>query len=805
MFPQQPVQPQFSSPVQPLPAASASQPSLDTVSVWTILGAIVLTLFVVFPAAAISFAATKSFVLAAGTLVAFAIYVFARLARGNIIFPSTVLLPLLWFPVGAYALSAFFSGISFQGALWGTALEPDTLGFMLIATTLGTLAALALRRPEHYRAFFHVSAYAFVALVAAHLFVVSFGQFYPETISPMFSIVGSFADLAAILGLGVTLILVTFRFTKLSRGASGVLLVSGAAALVLLALANSSLVWTLLALVSLGFFVETVMRRNGAKQTDTDLDGAVVFDETPLETVEEKHSMVPPLVVLVVALFFLLGNALGNAFASMMHINTLNVRPSWESTLSVAEKTYALSPTFGSGPGSFGAQWLKYRDASLNTTVFWNVDFSSGIGFLPTSFVTTGIVGVFAWGVFLALFVILGLRALLLRTPKDAFLRHIAVATFVGSLYLFSVALFELPNIIVLALAFVMAGVFISTMRFSSGGRQWGILFSRNPRIGFVIVFALTILLLVSVVVAYTLVGRVFAAQEYARAASALSAGDIETASEHVQKGISFAPMVSAYQIQAGIESARLDAVVASSTISKSAAQQAYQTALSSGINAALTATNIDSSEYTNWLMLGNFYARAVPLGVSSAYESAKIAYDKARELSPTDPRISLALAQLHIANKNTKAAEEELKTAITLKQDYTEAIFLLSQLQVTNGKVKEALESALAAAYFAPNNANILFQVGVLYAAQNELANAVAALSEAVSTNPQFANARYFLAAVLAKQGNFADALVQLKKIAAFSRENAKALSSHLAALEVGKNPFPQNLLTISSVPVQP
>jgi tetratricopeptide (TPR) repeat protein len=447
---------------------------------------------------------------------------------------------------------------------------------------------------------------------------------------------------------------------------------------------------------------------------------------------------------------------------------------------------------------------LKHRDASLNSTVFWNVDFSSGIGFIPTSFVSTGVVGAFAWLAFLGLFLVIGLRMLLMRTPRDPLLRYVSILSFIGTLYLFTIAFFDLPNVAVLALAFVFAGLFISTMRFAALGRQWGIMFSRSPRLGFVIVFSLTILLLSSVVVAYTIVERYIAATASARAAIALSKGDLDAADMAAQSAIAFAPSALAYQNQATIARARLGAIISSTTMEKGAAQRAYQATLSAGINAALTATSLNPADYQGWLTLGNLYAEAVPLNVSGAYESAKAAYGKAQALNPTNPQILFTLAQLDIAHKDMKAAQENLKAAIALKQDYTNAIFLLSQLEVQDGNVKDALASALAAAYFAPNDPNILFQVGVLYAAQGDFANAAAALSATVSANPQFANARYLLSAVYAKQGDLTQALAQMQAIANMSTDNAKAVASQLAALEAGKNPFPANLLAVPGAPVK-
>lgn len=777
-----------------------SRRSFETFSIWALLATLVVSVCAVIPFAAIPLPATKAFLLAVGTLITLALYILARLSRGNVILPPVVLLGAFWLPVVAYTLSAVFSSTPFANTFWGTALEPDTLGLMLVVAVLGTLSALVLRRSEHYSLFLRTGAFVFGIIALLQVAIVIIGQFASGVIPPAFSILGSLNDLAFLLGLGVVGILITFRFLEPSLRARRALLISGALALFLLALANSSIVWVLIALVALGLFVEAVMQRR-PKAADADLDGATAIDEGPHETDRTVRPLVLPLTALAAALFFLVGGTLGNALANALHVNVLNVRPSWQSTFSVAHQSYATTPVFGSGPGTFGVEWLKYRDATLNSTVFWNVDFSSGIGFIPTSFVTTGIAGALAWLVFFMLFILLGLRMLILRAPGDAFIRYVAILSFIGSLYLFVIAIFDLPSAVILALAFVFAGLFISTTRFAAGKGQWGVIFSRSPRLGFVIVFSLTILLLASVVAAYALVERSIATTELATAETAFAAGNLDAADQAAQNSISFAPSAAAYQVEAGIATARLSEIVASSTISTTLAQQAFQAALSTGINAALTATRLAPSDYRNWLVLGNLYAQAVPLG----YDSAKAAYEKAQTLNPTNPQIPYVLAQLNVANKNTAAAEDNLKAAIALKQDYTAAIFLLSQLEVQDGNVKDALDSALAAAYFTPNDPNILFQVGILRAAESDYAGAATALSGAVAANPQFANARYFLAAVYAKQGKLQDALIQMQAIADLSADNARAVATQLTALEAGKNPFPANLLSISAAPVKP
>ncbi len=776
--------------------------SLETISVWALFVTLIIAVFIFIPNVSVPLTTIKIFVLASGALIALALYILVRLSRGNVIFPPLTLVGALWLPVIAYTLSAAFSGTMFTNALWGSALETDTVGFMLVAAVLGTLTALVLRRPEQYRTYLGSVSLAFVALVALQLLIVIVGQFLPGTISPAFSIVGSITDLAFLLGLGIIGILFALRELELSGRARHVLIAGGVGAVILLAIANSSLVWMLVALVSLGLFVESVMKR-GSGGGDTDLDTIAVFDEEPVAIEEGKRSLVMPLALLAISLFFLIGGTLGGALASALNVNVLDVRPSWQSTFTVGQKVYTSALVFGSGPGTFGSEWLKYRDASLNSTAFWNLDFSSGIGFIPTSFVTTGLIGAIAWISLIALLIVLGARMLVLRAPRDSFVRYVALFSFLASLYLFTVAIFNLPSALVLVLAFVFMGLFASTMRFGTSGTQSGVIFSRSPRLGFVIVFSLTILLLGTVVAAYSLVGHYIAVHQLTAANTAFAAGNLDEADRAVQNSISFAPGAIAYRIQSNIAVTRLNQIAVSTSMPQADAQKAFQTALSTGINSALTATKLAPSDYQNWVVLGNLYAQAVPLQVTGAYESAKTAYTKAQALSPTNPQIPFILAQLDIANRDNKAAQENLKAAITLKQDYTAAIFLLSQLLVQDGNVKDALTTALAAAFFTPNDPNILFQIGVLYAAQNDLPNAVSALSSAVSANAQFANARYILAAVYAKQGNLQKALEQVQAIAAMSSDNAQAVTSQLAALSAGKNPFPANLLSAPPAPV--
>ncbi|MDB4992145.1 MAG: Tfp pilus assembly protein PilF [Parcubacteria group bacterium] len=780
--------------IQTVPSASnPRRVTFDTLAVWALVltGAVAALAFI--PSATIPFIYSKVSIVAIGGIIALALYILARLTRGNIIVPPAALLGAFWLVPAAYLLSTLFSGGGFRAGLLGTELETDTLGFMILLAAFASIVALTFRRSAQYRIFFKVASIVYAIILAAQVVFLILGHVASAKFSPTANVVGTFSDLGMLAGLGVTISLLAIRFLPLQTRTKRFVWITGAMSLIVLALVNSAFIWALVALTALGLFIEAIMRR-APMAADEDFDGVseVSLDAEPLHGPETKN-LAGPLVVLVVSLFFIIGGGtIGASLVNALGTNYLDVRPSVQSTFAVGSHTYASAPIFGSGPGTFGSQWLTFRDRSLNDTVFWNVDFTSGIGVIPTSAITTGIVGLLAWLAFLSLFFYIGIRALLFRAPEEAYARFVSIASFVGASYIFVLALGTNPGPVVLLAGFFLAGLFVSSLRYGGSRREWGIIFSRNPRVGFVIVFGLTLLLLASVVAAYVVVERYLGSVAYAQAVQDLNAGNLEKGSADINRSLLFAPSDRAYQLAAAASISQMQTIANNTKLTPSQAQQQFQAALSTGIQAATLATQIAPNNYRNWVVLGNVYQAVVPLKIQGAYDNAKAAYTKAIALNPTNPTLPFALAQLEIAQGNGPAAETDLTNAIGLKRDYTQATLLLSQLQVQEGKAKDALQAAEAALYFAPNDQNVLFQVGILRLGTGNTDGAIQALTAAVQQNTQYANARFFLAVAFATKGQFAQALDQLNAISNLSADNAKAVAADIATLKAGKNPFP-------------
>jgi cytochrome c-type biogenesis protein CcmH/NrfG len=801
-------------------ARKARRFSFDNASIWVITITLALAAIAFIPSATLPFLYTKISILAIGGLIALALYILARLTRGNIIVPPVALLGALWLVPAAYALSTLFSGVSASAAFFGTELEPDTLGFMFLLAAFATLTALVFRRTNQYKIFFSVAGIVLAVTLLAEIVFLVLARVMPNTISSTANLLGSYIDLGMLMGLGVTVTLLAIRFLPFKGYMRIALWVGGILGLAVLALVNSTLVWVLVALVALGLFIEAILRRRTSID-DSDLEGVstlsaesdsmapTVHTESNLNTnsddkfSEDNASLGTSFAVLFIAIFFLIaGSTIGNSLTTAFGTNTLDVRPSWQSTFDVGSHTYASSPIFGSGPNTFGTQWLRFRDRSLNSTVFWNVDFTSGIGIIPTSFVTTGLLGALAWIAFIGMFLFFGLRALLFRMPVDPYARFVAVSSFTGSLYVLALMVFAVPGPMVLIAGFVLAGLFISSLRYTGPRQEWGIVFARNPRVGFVIVFGLTLLLLGAIVASYVIVERYLADTAYYQASAALSSGNLTTATTDANRSIEYVQSDRAYQLAAEIDIAQMNKIASDSTLTPAQAQQEFQSALSASVQAALSATKLGPNNYQNWAVLGQVYQTVVPLNIDGAYTNSKAAYEHAETLDPTNPTLPYILAELDIAGKNDAAAEADLTQAITLKSDYTQAIFLLSQLEAEEGKAKDALQAAEAAAYFSPSDPTILFQVGILRSANGDTPGAITALSEAVQLNPQYANARFFLAVMYAIENEFPQSLAQLQAVAALSKANATSVAADIASLQAGKNPFPPSQLGALGIP---
>jgi hypothetical protein len=253
-------------------------------------------------------------------------------------------------------------------------------------------------------------------------------------------------------------------------------------------LVNVPVIWGIVALCALGVFVGGLLPQ-WTRQRQASLALGNTTGKTPI-----GFSAAALFVLAVMLALFISQGSITNMLATSLDVSHVEVRPSWETTVAIAHQVYNANPIFGSGPGTFVQDWSLYRPRELNNTIFWNSDFDTGIGFIPTSFITTGAVGAIAWIVFLALFLMTGFRTLVIRSKEDEIVSFLSLSSFLGALYLWTIAIFQTPTPVLLSLAFLVTGISVASLMFRSNApRRFSVVFTDNPNFGFIAALLLTL------------------------------------------------------------------------------------------------------------------------------------------------------------------------------------------------------------------------------------------------------------------------------------------------------------------------
>ena len=756
---------------------------LDKAANWILLLLVVLLPVAVIPLASVPFSFTKTALLAAGVLLVFILCAFRQLRDGVLLIPRHPLLLAVWAIPAAYLVSALFSG-NIRDSLAGNALATDTAGFYLIAALLLSVSAYLLRSKgrilEVYFAF--LVSFVILALFQGARLVLG-----PETLSlgifgsPLSNLLDKWNDLAIFFGLVAMFALISFEALPVHKTAQVLLSVVFLVSLFFLAAVNFTPVWIAVGLFSFAFLVYGIMR------------GKFAPSAFPRETPRVNVGTVLTALLLLSSIAFVAGGGrIGDLVAQRLGVTQIEARPSWQSTLLVGKEVYRSGAwLLGSGPNSFAEDWSAYRPAGVNATPFWNADFVSGVGVIPTSFVTAGLLGGLAWLLFLGYFLYAGFRALILRSFTDRFSLYLSLSSFLGALYLWGLCLFYIPSPTLIAFAFLLSGVFIASLSVAGQADEWRFSFADNPRIGFAVVLLVSLALLVSVGSLF-IVGKKYAAAVYFQ--RSLIAGNVRGDLNAAERDLARALALDEndFYLRGAAEEGilRLGRVASDTSLSADEARAQFQSVLGGSVGHALAATRWNPNDYRNWMTLASVYQAVVPLKIQGAYESAAAAYERARERNPLSPLIPISLARLSASNGDAATAKLHITEALQKKNDYAEAVYLLSQIEIGEGKIREAISSTEAAIVLAPQNPGLYFQLGLLRYGSGQFGGAGEAFQAAVRINDSYANARYYLGLVRHKEGRIQDAIREFERVLALNPDN-EDVKSILENLRRGRDPL--------------
>ena len=734
---------------------------------------LVLALVFIIPAAWFPFQLAKVALFGVSLLVSTVLFVWGgglrTLASKSGI--KTVLLVAL-LPL-AYLVSWYFS-VSRSIGLLGFSVEADTIVFVTLAS-LALLCSFMLFRSAWSARVLLVSV-GFVAAVAAFFqyVVIIFGtaalplQAFADR---SFNLVGKWNDLGLLVGLALLLLLVWVEFFDISPLRRLALGFAGLLMLLLLVIIQFSLVWSLL----LGFCLLLAVWSFLVKQKEA----AQPLPWLPLAGAAVAGAML------------LWGSILGGGLTSVFPVSSLEVRPAFSSTLDVVRASHGASVErffVGTGPETFGQEWILHKPAGVNQSQFWNLDFNIGFSTFITALASVGVLGVLAWLVpfMLVLLAVLRIVRGTLFTAKEKLL---GLALAISAVYLWCTIFLYVPSENMILLAFTFAGAAYGfSMRHQHHAREDAPASGRLTRLfgGIGALLLVVLVFSVSFVVArrsvaegYTNQGFTALAQNKAdqALAAAANAQRIETTGNNLLLAVA-AGQLTLQQMSSG------------TTQPTKEMQVAFAEQLQSTVSVAQRYIKLYPDDYRGYLGLANTYSLLVPLGVQGAYENGKQVYEAAALHNPTNPALPLALARLEVLNKNNKGAEAYLLQSLTLKPDYTDAILLVVQINVTNNDLPSAIRAAQAAVQSAPGVASIWFELGLLYYTNKNTKDAVAPLEQAVTLQPQYANAKYFLGLSYAAEGSTQDAVEQFVDLQKTNPDNTE-VASILYNLKQGKKPF--------------
>lgn len=727
------------------------------------------------------FTYTKSFLVVVVLLLAIILYSLSVLRSGTTAWLNSSVIWALWGVVATGVISGLFSG-DLADAFIGNTLNVHTVFFMVLVALVTTFIALQ----AHVRGAvmrFYIALTASGLLLALYHIVrllfgpdtLGFGVFTTATSTP----IGGWNDLGLFFGLTILLSIVALNMlplTKPGRLLFGFLVVLS---LVMLTVINFFSVWLVLALASMVILMYSLAK-------DRFVDKSIVTRQQ--DTKVSLTSLILTLATFIISFAFVIaGASLGSIISNATNVSYVEVRPSPVATLNVARAVYGENLLLGSGPNKFVDAWRTHKDASINETIFWDTNFTSGSGFIPTQLVTHGVLGSIAWIIFIISVLYTGFRLLIHAQTRDTLMYFISTSSLVAVVYIWGMALVYTPGVAILLLGAAFTGIFITAYTKAVPQKRRELTIGFNKRAAFILVSVVMLIIVAGASVLYYAGRHYSSVWMFSEAVNNVTEG---TSIESVETKIAAA--FSVYQSDTYAEQlAQFQLTKMNSLLAvpePTAEQQAqFENAAVTGINAIQQAIALDPTEPRYWGVLGALYTTLAIVGIEEADARAREAYQEARTYDPKNPSYPLLTGRLEFELENLVAAREKVNEAITLKSNFTSALAVLAQIEIAEGSVAEAIATTRSITSIEPNNAARFYQLGTLQLADEDVDGAIRSLERAVQLDQNYANARYFLALAYLEQDNTEAALEQLRVVRDLNPDN-QAIAELITQLESGE-----------------
>ncbi len=701
------------------------------------------------PLAVGPFNAAKAFLFYTGISLAFIFWLFDCLQKGRVQIPKSRLLLALGGVILAWFVSSVFS-LNPAISLTGMGYEIGTFVFFLFCGLAVFLIATLFADEQRVAIFYLLLLLSSFLVFIFQLFHTVFGlTLLSSNIfrAPTDNLLGGWNDFAIFFGFIALTSVCFFEMSRFKRAIKGIFLASVLLSILAMLAVNFFIAWIIFGffiLVFLVYFLSASFYSHSSSEEGGSASGSPTLS-TKIITL--------PLFILLIVIFFVLARGLLGDFTGTLHTSVTEVGLSWNSTFSIAKHVLKENPILGSGPNTFLYDWLKYKPASVNSTMFWSVRFHSGISYLFSMVSTAGALGALALLSFLGFLLYYGTKVL--SYFENDIKKVMLITSFLGSLYLWSFVVFYSPGFLIFALAFLMTGILVAMLTRVGKIKMIEINFSGSPRLGFISVLVIIILMIGMVSSLYLFSRKYWALHSYTQALEALNIeGNLDKSEAALIKAANMDAQDQYFRSLAEIGILRMKQVLSQKDLSKEILRSKFQNIFGKSIQNAQRATKLNPNDPLNWMELARVYESVVPFGISGSGDFAIKAYQKVAKVSPLDPRPYLGMARVSLASKDVKKAREYIQASLKIKSDFAAALFMLSQIEAKEGNLKKAIQRAEQTVFIVPNDIGALFQLGLLNYQDKNYSRARAAFERIISLNPGYANANYFLGLIYDKQG---------------------------------------------------
>lgn len=742
---------------------------------WGVIALAALLPVFLIPAPFVTLFQAKMLLVASGILLILVAWGYAAWRAGVAYIPRHPLfLAAATLPV-VYFISAAAGGLS-SAEFVGSGIEQDTVAALFIWYGLLALAAITLTK-DAYVSFLYafLAAATALALFMFARFALSGAEFFSlngvlGTLSA--NPAGNWHDLGIVMGVLCFLSFVlqdawfeSRAWRIVSRGVSFV-------AFALLFVVNARDVWFATAAL---FACYAAIRWLDIRRS-WDTRNAYI------------RALVPSVAALVGIILGVAMPLIAERISSFLAVGELEVRPSWQGTWAVGQRILSgeRELLFGTGPNTFSREWALHKPSEVNQTLFWNMDFNSGIGLVPTALVTTGALGVAAWALVALALLYTAWRFLLGHRPPAV--HAVSGALLLVGLYLVAFHIFYVPTVAISGLTFLFLGAIVAARRNDTGAvfqvdtaSAWGV-----ARLAAVLLFALLIVL-ASLLTLRSLVSNIYTNRAAVIFNKTRSFSDAE-------KNLTMALRVWGSNDRAHRAAVELGLLSLADAIARGTGDDAeraqLQAQLAATVEHGLTAVAIDDANYENWFTLAQFYQELAGVGVEGAAQAARDAFERARAENPTNPLPVFRLAQLTYAAGDKAATLALLNETLALKSDFGPALFLRSQIEATQGNYEEATNYALRAAQSTPQDPLAWYNLGAILYVRQSFSDAVAALERATALQSDYSNAMFILALSYVQLGRRDDAVALLERVLELN-PSVPGLSDMIENIRRGDEPF--------------